>query len=118
MNRDETLQYIVDLQFVEHYTQKLIYKEDLPDLNDFIQEIWLQLCEVADEKWSKLWSQGTKNDNAKAVRGYVSGLICRNVKSTNSRLFYRLKKYKIKEIPVSDLSEGEKAMEGDDFDEQ
>lgn len=108
MNRDETLQYIYDLGLVNGYLGKLIYNSDKEDYDDYLQECFLQLCEVPEEKWEKLWAQGTATDGAKAIRGYVSGLIHRNIRSKNSRLYYRLKKYKEKELPFSEClgSEG------------
>lgn len=102
MNRDETLQYIADLGLVQGYVAKLIYIDDIPDYDDFVQECFLQICEVKPEKWEALWQQGTKNDGAKAVRGYVSGIIHRNVKSRNSRLWTKLKRHKERELPFSD----------------
>lgn len=102
MNRDETIQYIYDLGLVEGYLGKLIYQSDKEDYDDFLQEIWVQVCEIPEEKWEKLWAQGTKNDGAKAVRGYISGLIHRNVRSKNSRLYYKIKKHYEKEIPFSE----------------
>lgn len=98
MTRDELLQYIIDLQFVENYTKKLAYSNDFPIIDDEIQEIYLQLCEVRDEKWQELLAQGTKGDAFKAVRGFISGLIYRNVRSMNSKLYYRLKRHGEREI--------------------
>lgn len=102
MNKNDTLNYIYDLGLVQGYLGKLIYNTDKEDYDDYFQEIFLQLCEVPEEKWQKLWEQGTKNDGAKAIRGYVSGLIHRNVRSKNSRLYYKLKKYKEREVPFSE----------------
>ena len=103
MNRDEILQYIYDLQFVPNYVRKLANSDDWEIINDEIQDIWLQLCEVKDEKWQTLLEQGTKNDSFKAVRGYVSGLVYRNIKSVNSKLYYRLKKHQERELPMGDV---------------
>lgn len=100
MNRDEILQYVVDLQFVENYVKKLAYSNDWEMINDEIQEIWLQLCEVKEEKWQKLLGQGTKNDTFKAVRGFISGLIYRNIRSKNSKLYYKLKRHSERELLV------------------
>ena len=100
MNRDEILNYVLDLQFVENYTKKLAYSNDWAILDDEVQEIWLQLCEVTEEKWQKLLSQGTKKDSFKAVRGFISGLIYRNIRSKNSKLYYRLKRHSEREMLV------------------
>lgn len=95
---------MIDLQFVDKYCLKLMGSEEENLKQDFIQEIWLQICEVKDEKWADLWSQGTKTDKAKAVRGFVSGLIYRNIRSKNSKAYYHLKKHMEKEVIVDDAA--------------
>ena len=102
MNREEVLQYIFDIQFVQNYTRKLANSDDWDIIEDIIQDIFLQLCEVSEEKWQNLLNQGTKNDSFKAVRGYVSGLVYRNVKSKNSKVYYHLKKHSERELPMGD----------------
>jgi hypothetical protein len=100
MDRNDTIEYICNLGLVEGYLRKLIYHDDMQDYDDYRQELYLQICEVPEEKWDRLWKQGTATDGAKAIRGYVSGLIYRNVRSKNSKIYNRLKKFKIKEIPT------------------
>ena len=98
------------------YTRKLANSNDWPIIEDITQEIWVQICEVPDEKWQKLLSQGTKSDSFKAVRGYISGLIYRNVKSVNSKVYNKLKKHQTKELLtdsgfITDEEFGEYAVE-------
>ena len=98
MNRDELLEYVYNLNLVPAYTRQLANSSDWNIIEDITQEIWLQICEVPEEKWTKLLGQGTKKDSFKAVRGYISGLIYRNVKSVNSKVYNRLKKHQTREI--------------------
>ena len=114
MNRNEVLQYIFDLQFVQNYTRKLANSDDWDLIEDIIQDIFLQLCEVSEEKWQNLLNQGTKNDSFKAVRGYVSGLVYRNVKSKNSKVYYHLKKHSEREIPMGDTYVNYEQYESDE----
>lgn len=102
MTRNETLQYINDLGLINGYLGKLIYPSDRDNYDDYFQEIWLQVCEVKPEKWEQLWEQGTRTDGSKAIRGYISGLVHRNIRSKNSRLYYKLKKHKEREVPFSE----------------
>lgn len=85
MTRDETINYLIDLQFVEKYTTKLIGHVD----EDIIQDLWVQILEISDGKWELLWAQGDS-----APIAFVSGLIYRNVKSYTSPVYYKYKKYK------------------------
>lgn len=98
MKRDELLEYVYNLNLVPAYTRQLANSSDWNIIEDITQEIWLQICEVPEEKWTKLLGQGTKKDSFKAVRGYISGLIYRNVKSVNSKVYNRLKKHQTREI--------------------
>lgn len=98
MNRNELLQFIYDLGLVQGYCRKLANSSDWPMIDDLVQEIFLQLCEVPEDKWADLQKQGTKKDNMKAVRGYVSGLIYRNIKSKNSRYYNKMKKHLEREL--------------------
>ena len=114
MNRDEVLEYIYNLQFIQNYTRKLANCDDWILIDDIVQDIFLQLCEVPEEKWQTLLSQGTKNDSFKAVRGYVSGLVYRNVKSKNSKVYYHLKKHSEREIPMGDTYAKYEEYEGNE----
>lgn len=98
MSRNEILQFVYDLNLVPAYTRQLANSSDWAQIEDITQEIWVQICEVPEEKWQILLGQGTKNDSFKAVRGYISGLIYRNVKSANSKVYNRLKKHQTREI--------------------
>lgn len=116
MNRNELLKYVYDIGLVQGYCRKLANSSDWNIIEDIVQEIWLQICEVPEDKWAKLLGQGTKNDSFKAVRGYISGLIYRNVKSENSRVFNKLKKHQKKEVLtdsgfITDEEFGEYAIE-------
>ena len=102
MEKNEIIQYIYDLNFVDSYVRKLANSSQWPQIEDCIQEIYLQLLEVPQEKWDNLLSQGTKADSFKAVRGYISGVIYRNIKSVNSKVYYKLFKHNEKEIAVGD----------------
>lgn len=83
MNRDETINYILDTGFVEKYVTKLVgYYEP-----DFIQDIWLQILEIPESKWKLLWTQPNFSPIA-----FVSGLIYRNIKSSSSPIYYKYKK--------------------------
>lgn len=98
MSKNDIIQYIYDLNFVPAYARQLANSSDWNIIEDIVQEIWLQICEVPEEKWRALLNQGTKKDSFKAIRGYVSGLCYRNIKSVNSKVYNRLKKHQTREI--------------------
>ena len=91
--RDEILDYLIKSNFVTSYTKKLVYPSDKDNLqNDFIQEVWLQLCEVKDEKWQEIMDNNKNSDPMYGVRNFVSVIIKNTVRSVTSSAYRKLKK--------------------------
>ena len=91
--RNKLFEEIQQLGLVENYTKKLCNSQDFNQFDDTVQEVWLQLCEVPLNKWDDLLQQGTEKDRLKAVRGYISGVLHRSIRSNSSRLYNKLKKH-------------------------
>ena len=91
--RDIILDYLIKSNFVESYTKKLVYPSDKADLqNDFLQEVWLQICEIPEKKWEEITRNNTNPDQMYGVRNFVSVVIRNTVVSTTSAAFRKLKK--------------------------
>lgn len=61
---------------------------------DYVQEVFLQICEVKPEKWKALMdnNDNTKHDEFYTIRNWVSMLIFNTVHSETSAAYRRLKK--------------------------
>ena len=93
MIRDKVLKYLIESNFVESYTKKLVYPSDKENLqDDFIQEVWLQICEIPEKKWEEITRNNTNPDQMYGVRNFVSVVIRNTVISTTSAAFRKLKK--------------------------
>jgi hypothetical protein len=91
--RDIILDYLIKSNFVESYTKKLVYPSDKENLqDDFIQEVWLQICEIPEEKWTELYNRRPNQDEFYDIRNWVSVVIRNTVVSTTSAAFRKLKK--------------------------
>ena len=91
--RDEILDYLIKSKFVESYTKKLVYPSDKDNLqDDYISEVWLQLCEVKDEKWQEIMNNNKNSDPMYGVRNFVSVIIKNTVRSVTSSAYRKLKK--------------------------
>ena len=91
--RDIILDYLIKSNFVEAYTKKLVYPSDKADLeDDFIQEVWLQICEIPEKKWKEIMKNNTNSDQMYGVRNFVSVVIRNTVISTTSSAYRKLKK--------------------------
>lgn len=96
--RDEVLNYLLSTNLVDNYIKKIAFSNDYEQIEDITQEIWLQICEVSEEKWEQLLNQGTEKDKFTKCRAFTSGLIHRNIRSKNSKVWYKLKKHTEREI--------------------
>lgn len=93
MIRDKVLDYLIKSNFVTSYTKKLVYPSDKEDLQeDFIQEVWLQICEISEEKWAELYNRRPNQDEFYDVRNWVSVIIRNTVRSVTSSAYRKLKK--------------------------
>ena len=91
--RDEILDYLIKSKFVESYTKKLVYPSDKDNLqDDYIQETWLAILEVKDEKWQEIMNNNKNSDPMYGVRNFVSVIIKNTVRSTTSSAYRKLKK--------------------------
>ena len=93
MIRDKVLKYLYESGFVQFYTKKLLYREDINDLyEDYLQEVWLQICEIPEKKWEEITRNNTNPDQMYGVRNFVSVVIRNTVISTTSSAYRKLKK--------------------------
>lgn len=103
MIREKVLKYLYDCGYVKYYVKKLMYPEDIEDLyNDFLQEVWVALCEISEEKWQELYNKRPNLDEFYDVRNWVSVLIRNTIRSTTSSAYRKLKKQKTVADNLSD----------------
>lgn len=99
--RNKLLTEIYNLNLVQNYCKKICY-DDENQIDDIIGEIFLQITEIPCEKWDVLLEQGTSTDPLKAIRAFISGICYRNIRSTNSKVWYKLKRHESIEYTKTD----------------
>jgi hypothetical protein len=88
-NVNTIIQWMVDTHLVEWYVTYLLKKTlDDEDVEDKIQDIYLMILEIPQEKWDDLFEQGQFS-----VSGYITGIIHQQIKSGNSRIYRDYNKY-------------------------
>lgn len=91
--RESVLDYLIKSGFVKYYVKKLMFTSDINDLyEDYVQEVWLQLCEVSEEKWEELYDRRQNHDDFYDIRNFVAVIIRNTVRSTTSAAYRKLKK--------------------------
>lgn len=97
-SKEDILQYIVDTHLVEWYATKLL---KLPETNEeakeYIQELYLYICEIPEDKWRDLYKQGLA-----AITAFVSGLIIRNCISSTSPTYKKIRGHYKHYIPMNE----------------
>lgn len=87
-DRNDILNWLYNTGLVKNYIKRLEYKDiDEETLNDEIQEVWLMICEIPQDKWDNLFIQGTT-----PIKAFISGLIFRQIHSNSSPVYNKLKK--------------------------
>ena len=101
MSREKILDELVKSCFIEWYTLQLMSKtsgfimQNDEEYQEYIQEIWLQICEIQEDKLIDLYTENK-------LKAYISGLIHRNVKSNTSPAYTHIRKQNNKYIRKSD----------------
>lgn len=97
-DKDTIIKWIYDIHIVEWYSTYLLKKKIDDDLADKIQEIYLMLCEIPQEKWDELYNQGKY-----AISAYVTGVVHQQLYSSTSAIYYKYGKYNATELTQDDL---------------
>ena len=93
MVREKVLKYLYDCGYVKYYVMKLMYPDEIEDLyDDYLQEVWVALCEISEEKWQELYNRRPNQDEFYDIRNWVSVLIRNTIRSTTSSAYRKLKK--------------------------
>lgn len=100
-SREDILQYLWNIGLINNYIRKLEYGTiDEETLQDIIQECWLIICEIPEEKICKLYNEQGKT----GLTAYISGVIYRQVHSDTSAIYIKYKKLFKKMIHISQKS--------------
>ena len=96
--REDILEWIVAIHLVEWYTTYLLKRSiKQGDTADKIQEIYLEICKVPQEKWDDLYEQGVYS-----ISAYISGLIHRQIISDSSTLYMKYNRYRERFVTMED----------------
>ena len=99
-SREDIIEWIFKTHIIEFYTTYLLKKtiEDNPDVEDKIQELYLMVCELPDEKLKDLFEQGKHS-----ILAYVTGVVHQQLITTNSKIYRKYEQRKKKEITKDEI---------------
>lgn len=97
LTRERLMKWVAHTQYVENFIKKRIHQLDKPYLDDYIQECWVQILEVPEDKILEIYRRGKGK-----FTNYIKSIIMHNIKSNSSILFRNLRRDKFNEVYLSD----------------
>lgn len=88
--KNEILEQLYRTQFIDNYTKTFCKANDVENLEDEIQEIYLIACQIPEERLIKMYEDNGIN----GVRRYMAGVICRQMNSNTSLIHSKYRKHK------------------------
>lgn len=107
MTRDAIIGELTRSRFVEHYAAQFMGRADRVYRDDIIAELYLYICELPPVQLVTIHSGGGMS----AVRGYISGLIIRQLRSDNSKIFKKYTRHVYTETATDTLWDGAKTLD-------
>jgi hypothetical protein len=79
--------WLADTGYVEGFLYKKISPLDMPYVEDYIQEVWVQILSVPPERMMYMWYKGKG-----AFTNYIKAIVTNNIISTNSHVYNNIRK--------------------------
>lgn len=87
VTRESLMKWLSDSGWVEGRIGRVISPLDRPYFEDYVQEVWVQILSVPEDKIMDIWYRG----KGKFVN-YIKAIIVNNVRSTSSNLYNHIRK--------------------------
>lgn len=100
VTRNEILVELYNTQFVENYAKKFVKGNDIENLEDEIQELYLIAAEIPEERLINMY----RTDGINGVRRFMAGVIHRQMNSTTSLIHSKYRKHKINTFTTDGMS--------------
>ena len=97
LTRKRILDWMATTGYIENFTRSKIHALDRDYTEDYISDIWLQICEIPEEKLVEIYRSGKGR-----FTNYLKGLIMNNIRSVESNLYKRIKKPRVNEVYLTD----------------
>jgi hypothetical protein len=99
MSKGDIITELYETHFVENYAFKIAGEIDRIYLEDIVGDLYLIICELPDEFIVNLYTKCGIN----CFRQYVSGIIIKQIRSFNSKVYRLYKKNYGTTIPLSSI---------------
>ena len=86
LTKERLMNWLADTGWVEGHIRKQISPLDVKYTEDYIQEVWLQILEVPEEKIMSIWYKGKGK-----FTNYIKAIIMNNIYSNSSHLYRNIR---------------------------
>lgn len=97
LTKARLMRWVAHTQYVENFIKARIHQLDKPYLDDYIQECWVQILEVPEEKILEIYRRGKGK-----FTNYIKSIIMHNIKSNSSILFRNIRRDRFNEVYLGD----------------
>lgn len=94
----QLMDWLADTGWIEGRVRKIISSLDLEYLDDYIQEVWIQILEVPIPKMMDIWKKGKGK-----FCNYIKSIIVNNVISTQSNLYKNIRRDRKNEVYLDSI---------------
>lgn len=94
---DRLLKWVIDTHYVDHLIKKKLSPLDKNLEEDFIQEIWLQILLIPQDKFMSIWYKGKGK-----FTNYIKAIVMNSVMSVTSPVYYNTKGLFKNELHLTD----------------
>ena len=97
ITKDRIMKWMADTKYIEGFIHKRIHPLDKDYIDDYIQEVWLQILELDEEKIVEIYKSGKGR-----FTNYIKALIMNNIRSTCSNLYKHIRQPRVNEVYLTD----------------
>lgn len=97
ITKDRIMEWMADTNYIEGFIYKKIHSLDKEYVEDYIQEVWVQILELDEDKIVEIYKSGKGR-----FTNYIKALIMNNIRSTCSYLYKNIRQPRLHEVYLTD----------------
>lgn len=97
ITRDRIMEWMADTRYIEGFVHKKIHSLDKEYVDDYIQEVWVQILSLPSDKIVEIYKSGKGR-----FTNYIKVLIMNNIRSTTSALYKYIRQPRLHEVYLTD----------------
>lgn len=97
ITKDRIMEWMAGTKYVDGFIRKKIHSLDKEYVDDYIQEVWVQILQLPEEKIVEIYKSGKGR-----FTNYIKALIMNNIRSSCSYLYKHIRQPRVNEVYLTD----------------